>query len=64
MEGTTPSGGQIAVLANAIAVTVAEGLSPEQQNIVGNLLTLVGASILSVAAIAQASSQAGSTQAR
>lgn len=39
--------------ANAIAVAVAKGLTIDEQNILGNLLALAGASLLSSAAIEQ-----------
>jgi hypothetical protein len=42
---------QLTVAANALAAAIAEKLTADEQNIVGNLLTLVGTSLLSIAAI-------------
>lgn len=46
-------GGEAAVLANGIAVAISKDLTPDQLNILGNLVTLIGASLLSIAAIEQ-----------
>jgi hypothetical protein len=45
---------QVTLLANAIAIALTEGLSSQEKNILGNLLTLVSGSILSMAAIEEA----------
>lgn len=54
MDDCIRQGQQIAIAANAIAVAIAGKLTLEEQNIIGNLLALAGASLLSVAAIGQA----------
>ena len=59
-----PEAGSLTIAANAIAVALGHNLSLEEQNIVGNLFALAGASLLSMAAINQAnqSSTSDSTQ--
>jgi hypothetical protein len=59
-----PEAGSLTVAANAIAVAIGHNLSLEEQNIVGNLFALAGASLLSMAAINQAnqSNTSDSTQ--
>lgn len=42
---------KLAIAANAIAVTLAQGLTADEENILGNLFALAGASLLSMAAI-------------
>ena len=47
-------GQQIAVLANAIAVVIAKKLTPTEENVIGNLIAQIGATLLAIAAIDQA----------
>lgn len=49
-----PDAKALTVAANALAVALTEQLTLEEQNILGNLLALAGASMLSMAAINQA----------
>lgn len=42
---------RLPILANSIAVALAEGMTIEDQNVWGNLFAMLGASMLSVAAI-------------
>ena len=56
MQQKYPDAAAMTVAANAIAVAISKGLTLEQQNILGNLMALVGASMLSMAAINQANS--------
>lgn len=51
MQQFFPIGGEASVLANAISVALCEKMTIEEQNIWGNLLVLVGSSMLSIAAI-------------
>lgn len=44
---------QLAVVANAIAVAISENLTIDEQNVLGNLICLVGTSLLSIAATAE-----------
>lgn len=44
-------GKSLTLLANALAVAISEKLTVNEENILGNLLTLIGASLLSIAAI-------------
>lgn len=58
MDGCTT-----AVAANTIAVALASELSISDQNILGNFLTAVGASLLTIAAVNQTNlEQAGQTE--
>lgn len=59
MKQMIREGQRIATAANAIAVALAQDLNTSEENILGNLLTLVGASLLSIAAIDEASSKNG-----
>ena len=54
-----PEAGALVVAANAISVAIAEDLNIEEQNIMGNLFALVGASLLSMAAINEANQKSG-----
>lgn len=58
MQQNSPIASQASVLANAVATALCEHLTLEEQNIFGNLFTLIGASMLSIAAINQAVSSA------
>lgn len=42
---------QIILAANAITVALSKNLSADEENVLGNLLTMVGASLLSLAAL-------------
>lgn len=44
---------QLVLAANAITVALSKNLSADEENVLGNLLTMVGASILSLAALDQ-----------
>lgn len=52
---------QLAILGNTIAVALAEKLTIDEQNVIGNLITLVGASLLSIAATAETCTNAASS---
>ncbi|HEX3027391.1 MAG TPA: hypothetical protein VHR42_09250 [Clostridia bacterium] len=56
MQQGNAQGQQLAITANLIAVQLSEFLSLDDQNIVGNLLALTGASLLSIAAVGAARS--------
>ena len=49
---------EIVIIANTIAVAIAQDLNADEENILGNLLALVGASLLSFAALDTSSSSA------
>lgn len=51
MQQFYPVSGEASTIANAIATAISKNLTIEQQNIVGNLFALIGASMLSIAAI-------------
>jgi hypothetical protein len=53
---------QLTVIANAIAVAISKNLTAREENILGNLITLVGASMLSIAAIDEAYGKSGSAR--
>lgn len=55
-------GRQVTLYANALAVALSEKLSLDEQNVVGNLLTLAGASLLSIAAVNQSQKKNDGTQ--
>lgn len=58
MQQNSPIASQASVLANAVATALCKNLTLEEQNVFGNLFALIGASMLSVAAINQAVSSA------
>lgn len=55
------SGRDIAYIATSIAVAVSKQLTVDELNILGNVVTQVGASMLSIAAVEQSRSQAPSS---
>jgi hypothetical protein len=63
LENCARPGQQIAILANAIAVALSKGLTPNEENVIGNLITQIGSTLLSIAAIDEANenSDAAST---
>jgi len=44
---------QLAVIASAVGVALAEKLSAEEQNIIGNMIVQIGSTILTIAAALQ-----------
>lgn len=57
-----PISGEASTIANAIATAISKELTIEGQNIWGNLLVLVGSSMLSIAAINESlSNKCGTT---
>ncbi len=59
-----PISGEASTIANAIATAISKELTIEGQNIWGNLLVLVGSSMLSIAAINESlSNKSGNTAA-
>jgi hypothetical protein len=56
------TGQQIAVVANAIAIAISKNLTPSEENILGNLIAQVGATLLSIAAIDEVSSSSDESQ--
>ena len=57
-----PISGEASTIANAIATAISKELTIEGQNIWGNLLVLVGSSMLSIAAINESlSNKSGAT---
>lgn len=44
-------GQQLSLYANTIAVALSKELTLDEENVIGNLLTLVGASLLAIAAV-------------
>lgn len=44
---------QLAIVASAVAVALAENMNAEEQNIIGNFLVQVGSTILTIAAALQ-----------
>lgn len=54
MEDSAQSGLKITMLANTIAVALAKNLIPNEINILGNLITLIGTALTTIAAIEQA----------
>lgn len=50
------SGQQLAILASAIAALLSEGLTVDEQNILGNFITAMGAALLTIAAAEAAQS--------
>lgn len=57
MKQAFRKGQQITAAANTAAVLLAQGLTPAEENVLGNLFTLVGASLLSIAAIDETTKQ-------
>lgn len=51
------SGEQLTVLSSVIAVAISEGLSISDQNVLGNFIAAVGASLLTIAAQNEAMSK-------
>jgi hypothetical protein len=51
---------EIVIIANTIAVALAQDLSSDEENILGNLFALIGASLLSFAALDSSSNSASS----
>lgn len=54
MNKSLRPGQEVSVVANAIAVAISKNLTPTEENIIGNLITQVGATLLSIAAIDEA----------
>jgi hypothetical protein len=52
---------EIVIIANTIAVAIAQDLNADEENILGNLFALVGASLLSLAALDNSDSSTNST---
>lgn len=52
---------QLVLAANAISVALSKNLSANEENILGNLLTLIGASLLSLAALDESCGTKSST---
>lgn len=61
MQQSSPVASEASILANAIATLLCEHLSVQEQNILGNLLSLVATSMLSIAAINQSVLEAPSS---
>ncbi|ADU26564.1 hypothetical protein [Ethanoligenens harbinense] len=61
MQQSSPVASEASILANAIATILCEHLSVQDQNILGNLLSLVATSMLSIAAINQSILEAQSS---
>lgn len=53
MDNCINNAQQLAVLASTVAVALTENLTPSQQNVLGNLVTQIGSTILSIAATAE-----------
>jgi hypothetical protein len=51
---------EIVIIANTIAVAIAQDLNADEENILGNLFALVGASLLSLAALDNSDSSTNS----
>lgn len=51
-------GQRIALAAHVIATAMAENLTASEQNVLGNLVAQIGATILSIAAVTQACEEA------
>lgn len=60
--GASYSGAELTVAANALATAISEHLTIDEQNVIGNLLTLVGTSLLSIAAINQSMQKGGTKE--
>lgn len=54
MDNCLSSGQKITVLATVIATALAEGLTPDEENIIGNLIMQIGTTLLTIAAIDEA----------
>lgn len=53
MQPGVCEGMNAAALANAIAIALAKNLTSSEQNVLGNFIAAVGATILTIAAVAQ-----------
>lgn len=51
MECNKQTSIQLAFLANVIASVIAQKLTPTEENVLGNLLTLIGTALTTIAAI-------------
>lgn len=60
MSNSSPIASEASILANAFATALCERLTVDEQNIFGNLFSLIGTSMLSIAAINQAVSSSKS----
>lgn len=54
LDNCLSSGQKITVLATVIATALAEGLTPDEENIIGNLIMQIGTTLLTIAAIDEA----------
>ncbi|HEX2937877.1 MAG TPA: hypothetical protein VHO66_03055 [Ruminiclostridium sp.] len=54
MDGPLRPGIQITLLANIIASAIAKNLTPTEENILGNLITVVGTTLTTIAALDEA----------
>lgn len=57
MQKGVGEGIDAAALAGAVAIALSKNLTPGEQNILGNFITAVGASVLTIAAVAQTVSE-------
>ena len=56
LDSSAQQGLQITMLANTIAVALAKNLTPNEINILGNFITLIGTALTTIAAIEQSAS--------
>lgn len=59
MDGSTQPWLQITMLANIIAAALAKNLTPSEINVLGNLITLIGTALTTIAAIEQDTNSSG-----
>lgn len=57
MQKGVGEGIDAAALAGTVAIALSKNLTPGEQNILGNFITAVGASVLTIAAVAQTVSE-------
>lgn len=60
MDNSKHSAQQLALIASAVAIALAENFNADEQNVIGNMIVQIGSTILTIAAATQSCESANS----